>query len=78
MLLYLQKARCSKAKNRVAEADFSRFSTHLAVGPVISSFSDDEEADEALKKAASVWSGEALPYSGVCCLPSCGMLLKLF
>lgn len=60
--------------------------THLAVVPKLSSFSEEEDVEEALKKAASVWlgllarpglMGEDLSYSGVC-LPSRGMLLKLF
>lgn len=59
--------------------------THLAVKPKLSSFSEEEEVEEALKKAASVWlgllawprlMGEDLSYSGVC-FPSWGMLLKL-
>lgn len=60
--------------------------THLAVEPELSSFSEEEDVEEALKKAASVWlgllarlglMGEDLSYSGVC-FPSWGMLLKLF
>ena len=47
----------------------------MAVVPELSSFSEDEDVDEALKKAASVWlglpawpglMGEDLSYSGVC------------
>ena len=50
-------------------------STHLAVVPKLSSFSEDEDVEEVLKKAASVWlglpawpglMGEDLSYSGVC------------
>lgn len=60
--------------------------THLAVDPELSSFSEEEDVEEALKKVASVWlglparpglMGEDLSYSGVC-FPSWGMLLKLF
>ncbi len=29
--------------------------THLAVEPVFSSFSEDEDVDEVMKKAGSVW-----------------------
>lgn len=61
-------------------------STHLAVVPELSSFSEEDDVEEALKKGASVWlglpaclglMGEDLSYRGVY-LPSGEMLLKLF
>lgn len=49
--------------------------THLAVELALVSFSEEDDVEEALKKAASVWlglaarpglMGEDLSYSGVC------------
>lgn len=38
--------------------------THLAVEPVLSSFSEDEDVDDVVKKAGSVWL-ELPPWAGL-------------